>query len=161
MTIWKDKDLKCLIILKASEYVEINILLNLIYCRPWSIKVSLILRCDFKLVSACTMTELVPGECSTCMFTEFSRVHNVCREENIPWCVAETDGEIGADAQESETFLIQREPGNIRWTDEIANCNIMLKNTLMVVNSKPFLTIKILKMFFLSTCFTIWKDSLV
>jgi len=68
--------------------------------------------------------------------------------------VAEADGEIGADAQESETFLIQREPGNIRWTDEIAISNIMLKNTLMDFNSKPFLTIKIMKTFLSTTCFT-------
>ena len=35
---------------------------------------------------------------------------------------------IGADAQKYETFLIQREPGNKRWTDEIAIRNIMLTN---------------------------------
>jgi len=69
--------------------------------------------------------------------------------------VAETDGEIGADAQESETFLIQRESGNIRWTDRIAISSIMLKNNRMDVTIKPFFTIKILKTFFSSTCFTV------
>jgi len=69
--------------------------------------------------------------------------------------VAGTDGEIGADAQESETFLIQRESGNIRWTDRIAISSIMLKNNRMDVTIKPFFTIKILKTFFSSTCFTV------
>ena len=69
--------------------------------------------------------------------------------------MAETDGEIGADAQESETFLIQRESGNIRWTDRIAISSIMLKNNRMDVTIKPFFTIKILKTFFSSTCFTV------
>ena len=65
------------------------------------------------------------------------------------------DGRLAcAEAQKNETFLIQREPGNIRWTDENAISNIMLKDTLMVVNNKPFLLIKILKTFLSSTCFT-------
>ena len=69
--------------------------------------------------------------------------------------MAVPDDEIGADAQTYKTFLIQREPGNMRWTDEFAIRNIMLKNTLMVVNSKPLPTIKIMKTTFLSSaCFT-------
>jgi len=44
------------------------------------------------------MTELVPGECSTVLFMEFSGVHNVCGTENIPWGVAGADVEIGAGA---------------------------------------------------------------
>ena len=64
-------------------------------------------------------------------------------------------------SQTYKTFLIQREPGNMRRTDEFAIWDIMLNDTLLIVNNKLLPKIKIMKStFFSSAWFTYWQVSL-